>query len=405
MSVALPEVRRAHPPATSDSVPHGRRDLPSLTGLRFIAAGLVFLFHVSGWGVVAQPRWHIAQFGFVGVAFFFILSGVVLTWSFSPRQSARGFWHRRFARIFPAHAVTCIAAIVLYVVVMPPYKPVWAGLIALLLLQAWPPNGVINSAADGVSWSLSCEAFFYALFPWLLPMLSRRGRVGRWIAIAGMLAVCSAAAITFSFAWGGRFDTPAYMNPLVRAGEFALGVGLGLALRDGWVPRLRLSVAWSASLVAAVVALVAGAAIGWPVPRGFADVVFIGPFALVLMAYAGRDLIGRRTWLSHRWAVYLGQLSFAFYLVHQLVLDLVLKRILPLPDRSFVSLTSRASVALLLSILAAMVVHHGVELPCQRLLTAKRRRQPMRVVSLPAAYPDEPIAANAVGDRIVRAVR
>lgn len=403
MSVVTPEVRRARPPATSDSVPHGRRDLPSLTGLRFVAAGLVFGFHVSGWGVAAQPWWHLAQFGFVGVAFFFILSGVVLTWSFSPRQTAVGFWNRRFARIFPAHAVTCVVAIVLYVVVMPPYKPVWAGLIALLLLQAWPPNGVINSAADGVSWSLSCEAFFYALFPWLMPMLSRRGRVGRWIAIAGMLCVCSAAAIAFSFAWGGRFDTPAYMNPVVRAGEFALGVGLGLALRDGWVPRIRLGLAWSSALAAAIAALVAGWAIGWPVPRGFADVVFIGPFALVLMAYAGRDLTGRSTWLSQRWAVYLGQLSFAFYLVHQLVLDLVLKRILPLPDRGVISLTSRASVALLLSIVAAMVVHHGVELPCQRLLTSRRRRVPMPVVALPAAYPTEP-SAQAARDRVMRAV-
>ena len=64
-------------------------------------------------------------------------------------------------------------------------------------------------------------------------------------------------------------------------------------------------------LVATAVALVAGLAVGWPVPRGFADGVFIGPFALVLMAYAGRDVIGRSTWLSRRWAVYLGQISFA----------------------------------------------------------------------------------------------
>jgi peptidoglycan/LPS O-acetylase OafA/YrhL len=388
-------VRRVGAPATSDSVAHGRPDLPSLTGLRFIAAGLVFLFHVAGWGVAATPWWHLAQFGFIGVAFFFVLSGVVLTWSARPRTSARKFWHRRAARIYPAHVVTCLVAIGLYVFVMPPHKPVWAGLVALLLLQAWPPVSEVGSAANGVSWSLSCEAFFYALFPWLMPMLARRGQRGRWLAVGGALVACSTAAMAFSLAWGGRFDTPAYMNPLVRAGEFVLGVGLGLALRDGWIPRVRLTVAWSAVAAAAGCALLAGVLWGWPVPRGFADVVAIGPLALVLMAYAGRDLIGRRTWLSSQWAVYLGQLSFAFYLVHQLVLDLVLKRILPMDTPSQPALLLGAAVALAMSVVAAMAVHHLVELPAQQLLTRRHTGAPA-VVSLPAAYPTEPEVA---GDR------
>src|SRR5947209_10148896 len=188
---------------TSDSVSHGRRDLPSLTGLRWIAAFLVFWFHTAGWAVVVSPWWHLPQFGFTGVSFFFVLSGVVLTWSGRPGQSARQFYWRRFARIYPAHAVMTVFAIVMYLEVMPPYKPLWAGLLALVLLHAWPPIPVVNSAANGVSWSPSCEAFFYAVFPGLTRALSRRSRRGRIAFVAVVLGACSTAAVCGSFLAGG----------------------------------------------------------------------------------------------------------------------------------------------------------------------------------------------------------
>jgi peptidoglycan/LPS O-acetylase OafA/YrhL len=378
---------------TSDGVSHGRRDLPSLTGLRWVAAFMVFAFHSAGYGALTTGWWHLTRFGFVGVSFFFVLSGVVLTWSARPGQRTGQFYWRRFARVYPAHAVTAVVAILLYVVVMPPHKPIWAGLLALLLLHAWPPVPVVNSAANGVSWSLSCEAFFYALFPGLMALLSRWSRRRRIAFVAAVLTVCSTAAITFSFVAAGRYDVPAYENPLVRVGEFVLGVALGLSLREGWVPRVRVAWAWAAAVVACGGALWIGMIRGWPVPRGLADVIVLGPLALVLIAYAGRDLIGRNTMMSRRWAVYLGQLSFAFYLVHQLVLDLVLKRWMPLTNPTVAGALGRTVVALVISVAAAMVVHHGVELPGQRLLTRRRARpQPA-----PVAYPDEARSRELAG--------
>lgn len=378
-------LRRPHAPSTSDSVSHGRRDLPSLTGLRFVAALMVFGFHSSGYGVTTTSWWRLPQFGFLGVAFFFVLSGVVLTWSSRPGQPASAFWRRRFARVYPSHAVTALIAIAAYLWFMPPHKPLWAGVLALLLLQAWPPAPTVNTAANGVSWSLSCEAFFYALFPWLTPMLARVSTTGRRALVGGILAGCAAIAIAGSFAWGGRYDVPLYENPIVRVGEFALGVVLGLALRDGWVPRVRRRTAWSAAAVAAAAALALGWARGWPVPRGAADVLAIGPLALVLLAYAGRDLRGRESWLGRSVMVYLGQLSFAFYLVHQLVMDTVLKRVAPLTDGSVAGAMWRTALAFGLSAVAAAALHHFVELPGQRLLA---RRRGHRAEVLPMPYPE-----------------
>jgi len=385
MSVDVLGLRHAQAP-TSDSVSHGRRDLPSLTGLRFVAALMVFGFHSAGYGVSTTPWWHLPQFGFLGVAFFFVLSGVVLTWSTRPGQSAGAFWQRRFARVYPSHAVTAVIAIALYLWVMPPHKPLWAGVLALFLLQAWPPVPVVNSAANGVSWSLSCEAFFYLAFPWLAPTLARLSTAARRAFVGGILTVCASLAIAGSFAFGGRYDVPLYENPVVRLGEFALGIALGLALRDGWVPRVRRRTAWSMAAFACGAALVLGWARGWPVPRGVSDVLAIGPLSLVLLAYAGRDLRGRASWMGRRPMVYLGQLSFAFYLVHQLVLDTVLKRVAPLTDGSVAGALWRTAVAFAISAVAAVALHHLVELPGQRFFT-RRRRPPAPTPPVP--YPVE----------------
>ncbi|MBT2549596.1 acyltransferase family protein [Arthrobacter sp. ISL-65] len=51
--------------------------------------------------------------GQAGVTFFFLLSGFVLAWSMNPSTSKRQFYWRRFARIWPLHALTALAAVVL----------------------------------------------------------------------------------------------------------------------------------------------------------------------------------------------------------------------------------------------------------------------------------------------------
>jgi peptidoglycan/LPS O-acetylase OafA/YrhL len=146
--------------------------LRRLTSLRWFAALAVFADHAvsSGHG---SSRWFVL--GDAGVSFFFVLSGVVLAWSARPGDTARRFWRRRFARIYPATLVSGVAAGLL----------IWAGWVYgslrgfaavthLFLIQAWWPSGQNPVYAyNGVAWSLSCEAFFYLLFPLLLVLAAR----------------------------------------------------------------------------------------------------------------------------------------------------------------------------------------------------------------------------------------
>src|SRR4051794_6620867 len=89
--------------------------LPALTGLRFVAALMVFMFHAINAFIFADKN---VQSGFdrlfhqaaSGVSFFFVLSGFVLTWAVRPTDSIGAFLRRRVVRIYPNHLVTYVVA-------------------------------------------------------------------------------------------------------------------------------------------------------------------------------------------------------------------------------------------------------------------------------------------------------
>lgn len=84
--------------------------LDSLTGLRIFAAAMVFARHVSGRGDLdnSEGTLNLLSSGLVGVSFFYIVSGFVLTWTARPGDRPREFHQRRFA---PARGGECRALV------------------------------------------------------------------------------------------------------------------------------------------------------------------------------------------------------------------------------------------------------------------------------------------------------
>ncbi|WP_052405520.1 acyltransferase family protein [Demequina mangrovi] len=88
--------------------------LDGLTGLRWYAAFGVFAYHVSYWFLSVPGaegvRTVFDGMGALGVSFFFVLSGFVLTWAHQPTTSASTFYRRRIARIVPLCWLTTVLA-------------------------------------------------------------------------------------------------------------------------------------------------------------------------------------------------------------------------------------------------------------------------------------------------------
>ena len=165
-----------------------RSQLPALTSVRFLAAVWVALFHAQVMRVFCGPVWLqlIGFVGYMGVSFFFVLSGFILVYTYSDRVvGLREFWQMRFARIYPAlfFSLLLMAPSFFYVCLrmdVPKIVPEWvwpaahlklSAITVLTMVQTWIPQ---NSLAWHMpTWSLSNEAFFYFLFPFLLPVFLR----------------------------------------------------------------------------------------------------------------------------------------------------------------------------------------------------------------------------------------
>lgn len=354
---------------TSDGVAHAPRaanrggDLPRLTSLRAFAAFVVFMFHVR-----KNTEWAIADgffmHGYVGVGFFFILSGFVLTWSTRPDTTPTDFFLKRFARVYPSHFVMLLVALALPLLA----APVTAlGVAAnVTLTQAWFFDWNVVFGLNAVSWSLSCEFFFYAFTPFLLRALHKwNTRRIVWV-LGGWFVAMSAVAISMGLA-GNRADVYAYTNPLVRSGEFVLGVMLAKLALHGRMPTIPMRAA------------LAAVAVAWAgtynrfLPQSVSDVLFALPFALVVIAAANADSRDAPGILRHRSLIYAGQVSFAFYLVHELVLingNLIWGMgPVTLPLRALL-LTAVTGACFMF----AMALHEWVEKPAQQAIRGWRRR-------------------------------
>ncbi|WP_438489089.1 acyltransferase family protein [Streptomyces sp. S186] len=373
-----PDAATARPSGTAPNP-----NLRSLTGLRFLALLPVFLTHAAFEGVFndAKLSWGfldgMGSTGYTAVSFFFVLSGFVITWSYRSTDTARKFWRRRFFRVFPNHLVAYVFTVALMVAVGSAFDV--PGMLAqLFLLQAWVPDPLFIDTGNTVTWSLGADVAFYALFP-LLFVLVHRIRPTRLWYWAGALVLVVVALPTVALSVlpdspvmpvGGASRAQywfTYFFPLSRAVECVIGMVFArIVLTGKWI---RLPVTAAAALVVAAYVL------AQYVPFLYRlSAVPVVPLALLTAALAVADAEGRGTFLGGRHMVWLGELSFAFYLVHQPILAYGHILVSARNDRGEVvprTWDTPAGIALIagsfvLSMALAWLLHNGVEKPAMR---------------------------------------
>ncbi|MFF3937964.1 acyltransferase family protein [Streptomyces phaeofaciens] len=160
-----------------------------MTGLRFWAALVVVLYHLSRQSGRLPVLSDLAWYGRSGVTFFFVLSGFVLAWTYDGKSvPAKVFLWRRFARIWPMLAVSVIASVAAWHALGTEWSR--KGVVAtLLLVNAWVPEQALLKGGNPAAWSLSDEAWFYATFPLLMALpLLRTPRRRLWVAVVACVA-------------------------------------------------------------------------------------------------------------------------------------------------------------------------------------------------------------------------
>ena len=306
-----------------------RSQLRSLTGLRFLAAIQVVVFHF------AQDRFHgvlynIVSAGYTGVSLFFVLSGFVLAYTYGRADHTgrvvvprRPFLAARFARIYPMYVLSLAVALPMFLT-QPVTNKAQAALLVLMLAHAWFPSTA--AAWNGPAWSLSVEAFFYAVFPWALPAAARVTRRSFWTAMGLTFATAMLVPSLYAFFWQGdgppsspttvsTFLNAVKFTPLLHLPEFVMGVLCGLRFLSG--SRKPANTGGGVALAILGGSVIVGAlAVSSQLPYPMMHNGLLAPGYCALIYGLGKADRAFAPLLGSRVMLVLGEASYGMYLLH-----------------------------------------------------------------------------------------
>lgn len=161
---------------------------PNLDGLRFLSFFIVFLCHSSaevinnlkdGGFVFTTLKFGVFQSAQLGVSFFFVLSGFLITYLLIAEQKKRGrvdvklFYVRRALRIWPLYFALLIFNFTILPLIVSINLP--DPLLYFLFLSNFDviATGGVNNLTD-ITWSVAIEEQFYFVWPLLFFLLNPR---------------------------------------------------------------------------------------------------------------------------------------------------------------------------------------------------------------------------------------
>ena len=294
----------------------------NLNGLRFICIVMVIWHH---WTPISLPDWKLENRGFLGVDFFFVLSGYLITTLLLRERarygsfSLRDFYIRRAIRIIPIYyfVVSCVAF----------YYIVLAGREQYLELLPYYYLFLSNFLIGDIptlspTWSLSMEEQYYLVWPLLLMLLPRK-------LVFILLPVLILANVAVMLGWGWTAsplpDVPLHFKmPAATYAPILIGSLVALLLHyrasfNALWPLLSPRIATPLGFVALIVAveMLPGDL------RGIPNLLIHCLMALVLASLVVKEDNLLSPVLTTPLVSRVGEISYGIYLYHLLALDVV----------------------------------------------------------------------------------
>ncbi|MBR6490340.1 MAG: acyltransferase [Muribaculaceae bacterium] len=290
--------------------------IKTLTSWRGIFALCIVCFHFA--------MHEFDQMTYAGVTFFFMLSGFLVGLRHDSLISFSKFYKRRLWRIFPLHWIVLAAMILLDLVIIHKFKYGWDLPLHVVLLQSWSPDPAIIYNYSIHSWFLSSLLFCICVTPLLFKFFKHSERRVSW---AVMLVACAIVVVVNLIA-NETWHSYLYVMPLTRVVDYALGMLLGMALRERQEqPRVSMT---RATIIEVAVLLIFAIFIALHA-SGNAVALKLGHSAIwwipvSLLIVTCTILNGNEGWvgklLSLKPLVWLGTISFEIYLLQKLANNL-----------------------------------------------------------------------------------
>lgn len=340
----------------------------ALTGLRMLAASMVFLYHNRKyWQSKADPElFRFLNESHMGVAIFFVLSGFLISYNYAGRPlQSRGQYLRylalRAARIFPLYWLILTARYADW-----GFPHAGAGLATYSLFHAFSERHNLDAISQ--AWSLNVEMCFYFLAPLLYFLLQKKLLYPILFCLL-LLAAAAAVGWILILINGNSNGILFPFNFLLQSTffgrfmEFLWGMGLAAFLQGHlkWhflMPAKGKTIIGTSGIISLLYLLdflkSDAYAHGTEHPLGILLCATLFPWLVICMIHG---LITEQTlfqgFLASGLMQLLGKASFAFYLIHISYVSLRLRECLLLPDRNFVLLW-------IVSVMLYLVFEHPV---------------------------------------------
>lgn len=319
-----------------------------LDGLRGVAAMLVVLFHILE-TYSSGPAFHPMNHGYLGVDFFFVLSGFVIGYAYDDRWNRMTMWEffkRRIVRLHPLVILGCLFGLFMFYFTDSPMfpfvneTPVWKlivmTLVAFLMIPAltqWDIRGWNETnALNNPTWSLMFEYVANILYALFIRKLSTR-----LLVLLVVLFALLIVNLTMNFDWfavwgersaeaytviGGWSMTPDHL--LIGYTRLLYPFFMGLLLsRIGRHIKVRAGFWVCSAMVAAIMWMprIGGEVHPWM--NGVYETLIILFFLpLIVSIGAGSQVKGKT---SVWWCKFLGEISYPLYIMHYPFIYLQLK--------------------------------------------------------------------------------
>lgn len=346
------------------------KDIKALTGLRGYAALMVCLHHYN-YRLTGSWFYDVVGKGDWGVIIFFVLSGFILAYVYQGwfRQGWNGaefvrFMRLRLARVYPLHLLTLLLwslLILLGRIQLTEADTPYTFLLNLTLTHAWGFTPSISW--NQPSWSISSEFFCYLLFSSVI-MATRN--VPLYLRLLLMLALL-VEPLYHPYAMGVK----AVMDRLhlkFAVHQFEYGISLVdwfCTFVFGMLSYSLVAQRSGGRWFADILVLTGLCLLGWGVAINLTDnghirVMVTLAAALMIVGIYLESRIGD-VLIGNRFAVFLGDISYALYLSH-ILLRQVLNKAWPMWGQVLAAIT------------VAALLHYVFERPCRDWLR-KRARQ------------------------------
>ncbi len=318
--------------------------LTELDGLRGLAVVAVMCYHFVHLPEVSNNKWdlkfnNILLSGWIGVDLFFVLSGFLITRILLSSKIKTGyfssFYIKRFLRIFPLYylyLLLCFCIILPYShthltgteqvkVTVAQHSEIWFWLYLSNIKQMI--NGVFFGAGMGHLWSLAIEEQFYIIWPLVIYFFS--SRVIKSVSISIFFG---AMLLRISLALYNVDPQLIYVFTLTRIDALALGTLVATLAMDNYdfsYGRIRFTLAISAILSVLLLYFFGPRAEHHPVMYTIGLSVFGVCFALTLILLQSKFPFPGRFLFTNRALVFFGKYSYALYIFHPLVRQVLLK--------------------------------------------------------------------------------